>query len=428
MKEDNNIAISINSVSKCYKYYKAPVDMFAEAITRKKKHEKKWALSKISLDIPRGEVVGILGRNGAGKSTLLKILAGTLDATEGSTTINGKLSAVLELGTGFHPEYTGRENIIMGGMCLGMSKSEISEKMEEIIAFSELEAVIDHPFKTYSSGMQGRLTFSTAMCIRPDIFIVDEALATGDALFQEKCMTRLKEICQSGSTVLLVTHSLSHIYEVCTSALLLHEGRLLQQGSVKEVGMLYEKLLSNERGSRIEVTSNKQESKQTDSSTTSHRDYSQFQNTCLESGDGIDLQDLSFLDMQGQPVKELCQNLHYTCRIQYLFRQDIDNLNLGFRAQRDTGIVLFGDTTYEKGVKISSKKGEIKVVNFKFKCRYAPGSYLIRAGATEVRQNQKIITRLFSDTPILISIKNHTPINGLVDMESLIEVESYEQN
>lgn len=240
----NETVIRVADLSKMYKCYTRPRDMAMDLFSRKTRYQEFWALTDISFEVQKGEVVGIVGPNGAGKSTLLKILARTLNSSSGQIAVSGKIAALLELGTGFNPEYTGRENIIFGGMCLGMTKTESLGMIDSIIEFSELGKVIDQPFKTYSSGMQSRLTFSVAMNRKPDIFIIDEALATGDSYFVQKCIDKIHTICRDGTTVLFVSHSTGVVAELCNRALWLDKGRLLVDGPAGTVCKSYEQSIS----------------------------------------------------------------------------------------------------------------------------------------------------------------------------------------
>jgi ABC-type polysaccharide/polyol phosphate transport system ATPase subunit len=237
---DTDVAIQVQNLSKRFDVYAHARDMLYEFVLRRNMHQEFWALKDLCFDVKRGEVIGLIGRNGSGKSTLLRILTGVLDRTQGNIQINGKISAILELGTGFHPDYTGRENIIRGGMVLGMSRREIESKMDAIIDFSGLREFIDRPFRSFSSGMQSRLTFSTATAIDPDILIVDEALATGDSAFVHKCLKRIRDICSSGCTAILVSHSTARLAAICTRMIWLERGRIRRDGPPVEITREYD--------------------------------------------------------------------------------------------------------------------------------------------------------------------------------------------
>jgi len=247
--------LRLERVSKQFKLYANPKTGPLQEIlffwNRKKLYTEFTAVGDVSLSIQRGEVVGIIGANGAGKSTLLKMIAGLLSVDSGTIDVQGKVTALLAQGVGFHPEFSGRDNIQYGGMLLGMSKEEVVRKMPQIIEFADLGEYIDQPFRTYSSGMKARLCFATSMSIDPEILIVDEALATGDSAFFFKSMQRIKELCRSGATILFVSHNLQQVKELCSRAIVMQKGRLIHDGDAQDAIHRYIESLYDQRGQSL---------------------------------------------------------------------------------------------------------------------------------------------------------------------------------
>jgi len=228
-------AIEADTLTKHYRVYLEPFDRLKEMVTRRSCHELVEALKGVSFQIPYGETLGIIGENGSGKSTLLKILAGTTQPTGGNLVKQGRTAALLELGSGFHPDFSGRRNIHLNAALLGLNEKEIREKEPEIIEFSELQNVIDRPVKTYSSGMYMRLAFSIAISVDPDILIIDEALSVGDQYFQQKCIERMTRIKDTGKTFLFCSHSMYLVAELCKKSIWLHQGKIRDYGESADV-------------------------------------------------------------------------------------------------------------------------------------------------------------------------------------------------
>lgn len=229
----NDIAISVRNVSKCYKVFDDQKSRLLNAINEKYTsgmHEV-WALNNINFEIRRGEAVAIIGRNGSGKSTLLEILTGTLTPTTGSIKVNGRVSALLELGSGFNPEYTGRDNVILNGLLLGLTRKQILDRFDEIESFADVGLAIDRPVKTYSSGMIMRLAFAVQVLSEPDILIIDEALSVGDFFFQQKCLSYIRNLCVEGTTLLFVSHDMGTVRDTCERGILIHQSDLIFDGS-----------------------------------------------------------------------------------------------------------------------------------------------------------------------------------------------------
>lgn len=396
--QDFEPVIEVRDLSKVYKVYSHPLDVFKEALTKKTLHREFWALKNVSLSLRRGEVVGIMGRNGAGKSTLLKVIAGTLSPTSGEARVRGKVSAILELGTGFHPEVSGRENIFMGGMCVGMSREEVERKINSIIAFSELAHVIDQPFKTYSSGMQGRLTFAVASAIEPDILIIDEALGVGDALFQEKCFRRIREMTSSGATVLVVSHSISTIFEICSRTVLMHNGEVLSEGLPRKVGYEYEKLLEFESNGRHPVATFGAEDEQA----------IECSRACILT--------LDVLNEDGTSVTNLWIGRLYIFRIRIACSEDFPSLNVGFRLQRPNGEAMYATNTTLQDVDVRGEAGKVLTLELEWRCNVGAGTFVLGCGVG-IREGslQSELLHFLVDYKI-VNVCGEGRFSGLVDL------------
>ena len=242
------LMISIKDLVKKYNIYNKPMDRLKEAlsITHKNYHKEFSALNGLSFDVYKGDAIGILGKNGSGKSTLLKMITGVLTPTSGSIEVNGKIAAILELGTGFNQEYTGIENIYLNGTMMGFTKSEMDEKVNSVVEFADIGEFINQPVKIYSSGMFARLAFAVAINVNPDILIVDEALAVGDTRFQIKCINKMKELKSNGTTILFVSHATEQVKRFCNKAMWIRDGKIVAIGESSEIGDLYEDFMKYE--------------------------------------------------------------------------------------------------------------------------------------------------------------------------------------
>ena len=391
-------AIVASNLSKAFRVYAHPKDMLVEFLTRKTRHCEFAALTDVSFEVGRGEIVGILGRNGAGKSTLLKVLAGTLEASSGTSAVHGRISAILELGTGFHPDYSGRENIVMGGLCLGMTRREIVAKQEEVVAFSELGDFIDRPFRTYSSGMQARLCFATALACEPTILIVDEALSVGDVRFQRKCFAHFETLRARGTTILLVSHDMNAVAQICDRAVWLERGRVVGAGPAKEVAENYMRaMLSNATtaagAATIHATSHAMSHATSTAPSASSVTTSATPSAATALGGDIApeirygsgaavIEHVEVVDAAGNPVNLLRPRTAYTLRAHVRAVQALDDLHVGFAIRTVRGVELFSiNPRPQRVAPVPLAPGESVTAEVAFTNHLAPGDYFLTVGA-----------------------------------------------
>lgn len=361
--------IELRNISKKYKVYSSKSDRLKEWLSfgRSTRHREFWALKDIDLSIASGSVFGIVGMNGAGKSTLLKILTGTTFPTEGTFSIKGRMASLLELGTGFHPELTGRENVLINGRLLGLEDDEIASKMDEIIAFCELQDFFDKPVRTYSSGMYVRLAFSMATSVDPDVLIIDEALSVGDAYFQQKCMRRLREFKAKGTTILFVSHDAGAIKMLCDQVALLDQGRLLHCGDPQDMIEMYNALLSKKDGQGAEYLINRGELSQ-------EAEGLSFGNLKAE------IKKIQLQNTEGEPVVAVVAGQQVKLDIQIAFNSKVESPTIGILIQDKMGYDVFGTNTAELSINSGAfQEGQKIECTFSFPMNLGPGDYTITA-------------------------------------------------
>jgi ABC-type polysaccharide/polyol phosphate transport system ATPase subunit len=401
-EHERPIAIHASGLGKKFDIYGHPSDLLKEVLTGRQRHSEYWALREITFDVLQGEVVGIIGKNGAGKSTLLKILTGTLEKTYGELDINGRVAAILELGTGFHPEFSGRENVYFNGLFLGMSRREIDTKIESIVEFAGLEEFIDQPLRTYSSGMQARLAFSTAIAVEPDILIVDEALAVGDVRFQKKCFSYFESLRESGRTIVFVSHSTDTIDMICDRAIYLAEGVVRAHGPARNVTGLY---LKDSLGGHPAM----------EGEAPTSQNVAKYRYGTGEAR----IVDFAVKDTAENRVTMLTTGERYTfyCRVT-CNREAIDGLNVGVSVQTVQGVRLFAMNPILARVKPPRVRlAECLEVEISVTLWLAPGDFFVTFGAWaagEPGHFDRVVDALHitvvGDTSLSASLVNMEPV------------------
>ena len=451
----DNIAIRVEHLNKRYKLYAHNRDRVIDALglSRKPHYTEHMALKDVSLEIHRGETVGIIGTNGSGKSTILKIITGVLTPTSGEVQVNGRISALLELGAGFNMEYNGIENIYLNGTMIGFTEKEIDAKLDAILEFADIGEYVYQPVKMYSSGMFMRLAFAVAINIDPEILIVDEALAVGDVFFQAKCFHKFEEFKEMGKTVLFVSHDMSSISRYCDRVVLLNKGVKLGEGDPKEMIDIYKQVLvgqydpetarkiaSEDEGAAgetkpqgesetpadaPEAKAQEEENKGGDSAgqEESAQIAGNFNPNALEYGSGkAKITSFALLDDKGHANTTIMKGTHCTLKMKVEFLQDVKAPIFAFTIKNKYGVEITGtNTMFEKAFLEPVKAGEVKEVSFSQQMDLQGGEYLISLGVTGYEgQDFTVYHRLYDVMNMTVVSDKNTV--GYYDMNSTVTV------
>lgn len=414
-----NIAINVEHVTKIYKLYDKPTDRLKESLglTRKKLSKDHYALQDISFQVGKGETVGIIGTNGSGKSTILKIITGVLNQTEGNVRINGRISALLELGAGFNMEYTGIENIYLQGTMVGFSKEEVDAKLQDILDFADIGDFVYQPCKTYSSGMFVRLAFAVAINIDPEILIVDEALSVGDVFFQSKCYHKFEEFKKKGKTILMVSHDLSCISKYCDRVVLLNRGVKLNEGEPKEMIDIYKKLMVNQYTEDDEQTDENAET--SDGQESSCKEQLTLNPSMVEYGNGMaTIEDFAIIDENGLITGSIEKGAEFKIRMVVRFHQKVEEPIFAYTIKNIKGEELTGTNSMLENMETGqTKDGDVYRITFTQKMMLQGGEYLLSFGCTGYHEGDFTVYHRLYDACNLTVVSDHNTV-GIFDMEA----------
>lgn len=425
----SDIAIKVENLSKCYQIYDTPRDRLKQFVLPEVQRmlgmqsnqyfKEFWALKDVSFEVKKGETVGIIGRNGSGKSTLLQLICGTLNPTSGSIQTNGRIAALLELGSGFNPEFTGRENIYMNAAVLGLPDNEIDARLNEIVSFADIGDFIDQPVKSYSSGMVVRLAFAVAINVGPEILIIDEALAVGDAAFQRKCMRKINELSDAGVTLLFVSHDMEAVKKICSEALYLARGSAIEFGSAKKVCISYERDMFG--ASKIAETTQAEVS--IDSA---ELDQDLLQTDEKTYGDGrAQIIDVAIMNQHQQRTNILAPNESYLFSYRVVFSAPVAFPIFGMMITNREGVCIFGtNTQYHPVSKRSFEEGDEVRIEFHVTNHLGPGVYYLTCGLyTPDHSDGLIYVQRRMDVLIFKVNSDHgTFFGGVANLNPRIEV------
>lgn len=414
------IAIQVKNLDKVYKLYEKPSDRMKEALglSKKKKYKEHHALDKVDLTIYQGETVGIIGTNGSGKSTILKIITGVLNPSGGKVTVNGRISALLELGAGFNMEYNGIENIYLNGTMIGFSEKEIDEKMEAILAFADIGDYVYQPVKTYSSGMFVRLAFAVAINIEPEILIVDEALSVGDVFFQAKCYHKFEEFKEMGKTILFVSHDLSSISKYCDRVVLLNQGVKLGEGSPKEMIDVYKRVLVGQYEMHEDEGTNLLEDQDVAAAAKMG-----VNPELLEYGtNAAKITEYYITDDKGIHTTAVIKGQDFSIHMKVDFMEDVPAPIFAFTIKNIKGTEITGTNTMVEKVFLESvQAGAKKEIVFTQKMSLQGGEYLLSLGVTGYERDKFEVYHRLYDVLNLTVISDKDTV-GFYDMGTRAEV------
>lgn len=368
-------ALGVENVSKQYRIYDRPADRLTESLSRGRlrRHKEFWALRDISFEVEGGTTVGIIGQNGCGKSTLLQIISGTLTPTHGRVWSHGRIAALLELGAGFDPEFTGVENVFMNASLMGFSRRETTRLFPYIERFAEIGQFIHQPVKTYSSGMYVRLAFAIAASVEPDILIIDEALAVGDAVFQHRCLRRIKELHDRGCTVLFVSHETAAVRALCDRAILLNAGRMIADGDPADVLNDYQRIVM-ERQEAYDVST----AEDADMSSVEKEPRAPVHYTYRHGDGSATIINAELCDDSGRHVQIVDTGAPLTANVTVRFERAVEEPVIGFLIRNRLSIHAYGTNTKEQQIRLATvRSGEVVTVKFAFRCWLGIDDYSI---------------------------------------------------